>query len=455
MFWARSVPLAESLDPRKEAVRILDRVERGGAYASALLEHAEPRFRDRRDRALLHALVLGVLRRRPALDHAISRLSSRPLEDIDPELLQTLRVGAFMLLDMDRIPGFAVLDVMVSVASGIGGPGMAGFVNGVLRALSRDTDAHRVDTPSPGVVRQLALALGHPAWWTGRVVERIGWDAAAELLEADNRPAPTVVRVNRSRCTGEELVQRMEAEGVFLDACPYVPGAYRVDGVVQATTAFADGLAHVQDEGSQLLPLMLGGTLSGRILDACAAPGGKTMVLAEMADETSEIVAVDRNAGRLKKVRQNAERLGHAGIRILSGDLTSPDLALEGAFDHILVDAPCSGTGTLRRHPEIRWRLQESDLARLAIRQGKILSGAAARIAPGGNLVYGVCSMEPEEGAGVVASFLEQHPEFAVVDPRDHLPVSCRPLIGDDLFARTSPVLGMDGFFGALLVRAD
>ncbi|MBD3867130.1 MAG: 16S rRNA (cytosine(967)-C(5))-methyltransferase RsmB [Acidobacteria bacterium] len=447
--------MAEQLDPRREAVRILDRVERGGAYASALLENVEPRFRDRRDRALLHALVLGVLRRRPAMDHAISRLSSRPLEEIDPELLQVLRVGAFMLLEMDRIPTFAVLDVMVSVAAGLGGPGTAGFVNGVLRALSRDLDAHRVDAPSPGVVRQLALALGHPAWWTGRVVERVGWDEAVELLEADNRPAPTVIRVNRSRSTPADLVERMSAEEVSLTACEYVPGAFRVEGVVQATAAFAEGLAHIQDEGSQLLPLLLGGSLSGRILDACAAPGGKTMVLAEMADQGSELVAVDRNESRLKKVTQNARRLGHEGIATVVADMATPAPSVEGKFDHVLVDAPCSGTGTLRRHPEIRWRLQVDDLARLAARQEKILTGAAALLAPGGSLVYGVCSMEHEEGAGVVAGFLERHPEFTVADPGPNLPESCRPLVGDDRFVRTSPVIGMDGFFGALLRRAE
>ena len=216
--------MAEALDPRGEAVRILDRVERGGAYASALLEHAEPRFRDRRDRALLHALVLGVLRRRPALDHAIARRSSRPLEDVDPVVLQILRVGTFMLTAMDRIPGFAVLDVMVSVATAMAGPGTAGFVNGVLRALAKDPGADEPPEPVRGVVRQLALSLGHPAWWTGRVVERLGWDGAAELLAANNNPAPTVIRLNRSRCDGEELVRRMAA--VFANSTSHSMSAH-------------------------------------------------------------------------------------------------------------------------------------------------------------------------------------------------------------------------------------
>ncbi len=448
----RCAPLTEAEDPRREAVRILDRVERGGAYASALLEHVEPRFRDRRDRALLHALVLGVLRSRSVLDHAIARLASRPLEDIDPEVLQILRVGAFMLFAMDRIPSYAVLDVMVSVAAGLGGPGTAGFVNGVLRALARNPAAHEVAMPAPGDVEQLALSLGHPAWLTRRVVGRIGWDAAVELLEADNRPALTVIRANSRRCSRSELVKRLAAEGVGATPCRYVPGALTVEGVVQSTTAFHEGLAHVQDEASQLLPLLFGRSLQGRILDACAAPGGKTMVLAELAVDGAELVAVDRNETRLRKVRQNAERLGHAGILTLSGDMVSPVPPVEGVFDHILVDAPCSGTGTLRRHPEIRWRLQEDDLARLAARQENILTVAASLLAPGGSLVYGVCSMEPEEGEGVIGSFLSRHPAFTVADPRNNIPESCRPLVGKDRFTRTSPAEGMDGFFGALLV---
>ncbi len=446
--------MIEPEDPRREAVRILDRVERGGAYASALLEHVEPRFRDRRDRALLHALVLGVLRNRPALDHAIAQLSSRPLHDLDPEVLQILRVGVFMLTAMDRIPSYAVLDVMVSVTAGLAGPGTAGFVNGVLRTLARDPAAHEVAAPVPGDVEQLALSLGHPAWWTGRVVERIGWDEAVKLLEADNRPAPTVIRMNSRRCSRPELAERLAAEGVSLTACRYVPGAFTVEGVVQSTTAFREGLAHVQDEASQLLPLLFGRSLKGRVLDACAAPGGKTMVLAELAEDGSELMAVDRNEKRLGHVRQNAERLGHTGIKTLAGDMASPVPPVQGAFEYILVDAPCSGTGTLRRHPEIRWRLQEDDLARLASRQEKILTVAASLLAPGGSLVYGVCSMEPEEGEGVVRSFLDRYPVFAVADPRDNLPESCRMLVGDDRFVRTSPAEGMDGFFGALLVLA-
>jgi 16S rRNA (cytosine967-C5)-methyltransferase len=401
---------------------------------------------------LLHALVLGVLRNRSVLDHAIARLASRPLEELDPEVLQILRVGAFMLTAMDRIPSYAVLDVMVSVAAGLAGPVTAGFVNGVLRALARDPAAHEVAAPAPGDVEQLALSHGHPAWLTGRMVERIGWGAAVDLLEANNRPAFTVIRANGRRCSRPELVERLAAEGVAATPCRYVPSALTVEGVVQSTTAFREGLAHIQDEASQLLPLLFGRSLKGRILDACAAPGGKTMVLAELAEDGSELMAVDRNENRLRKVRQNAERLGYTGIQTLVGDMASPVPPVQGAFECILVDAPCSGTGTLRRHPEIRWRLQEDDLARLASRQEKILTVAASLLAPGGSLVYGVCSMEPEEGEGVVRSFLDRHPAFAVADPRDNLPESCRLLVGDDRFVRTSPALGMDGFFGALLV---
>jgi 16S rRNA (cytosine967-C5)-methyltransferase len=446
--------MTEPVDARQEAVRILDRVERAGAYASILLENAEPRFKDRRDRALLHALVLGVLRSRSALDQVLCGVSSRPLEKLTPQILQVLRVGVYMLTRMDRVPSFAVLDVMVGIATRTAGPGAAGFVNGVLRTLDREPHRGALAEPATGDVDALAMFHGHPGWLARRMVERLGEDPAADLMKANNRPARTIIRPNRKKLDSSQLAELLLKEGIKTSPCVFVPDALAVErGAVQETGTFKDGLVLVQDEASQLVPLLFGSTLSGRVLDACAAPGGKTMVLAEMADDGTEIVAVDRNAGRLRKVQHNAERLGHGGIRLVEGDITSSETLVEGQFDAILVDAPCSGTGTLRRHPEIRWRLQEADLAAHTERQGKILAAAARSLAPGGILVYGVCSMEAEEGQMVTERFLQENPGFGVQDPGPCLPVACRQLVGEDHYMRTSPVDELDGFFGARLQR--
>jgi len=444
--------MTESVDARQEAVRILDRVERAGAYASVLLENAEPRFRDHRDRALLHALVLGVLRTRSALDHVLSALSSRPLDRLTPAILQVLRVGVYMLTRMDRVPSFAVLDVMVGIATKVAGPGAAGFVNGVLRTLDREPQRGTLPEPEPGDVEGLAMVHGHPLWLVRRMVERLGEDPAIDLMKANNRPARTVIRANRKKLDSSQLADRLQAEGIETLPCRLVPDALVVQkGAVQVTGAFQDGLVLVQDQASRLVPMLFGETVSGRVLDACAAPGGKTMILAEMAEDGTEIVATDRNAGRLRKVQSNADRLGHEGIRLVVGDITSQEPIVEGQFDAILVDAPCSGTGTLRRHPEIRWRLQEADLASHAERQGRILAAAARSITPGGILVYGVCSMEAEEGERVIEKFLQENSGFTVQDPGPGLPLACRRMVGDDHYLRTSPVDGLDGFFGARL----
>ena len=447
--------MSEPADARQEAVRILDRVERAGAYASVLLENAEPRFGDRRDRALLHALVLGVLRSRSALDHILTGFSSRPLSQLTPEILQVLRVGTFMLTRMDRVPSFAVLDVMVGIATRVAGPGAAGFVNGVLRTLDRERQRATLPEPAQGDVDGLAMVHGHPAWLARRLVKRLGEDQARVLMMANNRPARTVIRPNRKKIDVEELAKMLLEEGIETLPGRMFPEALIVQrGAVQETRAFLNWLVMVQDEASQLVPRLFGESVSGRVLDACAAPGGKTMMLAEMAEDGTEIVAVDRNGSRLRKVGRNAARLGHEGIRLVEGDITAGTPPVEGKFDYILVDAPCSGTGTLRRHPEIRWRLQEEDLDAHADRQGRILAGAAALLSPGGIMVYGVCSMEAEEGEQVIARFQQENPGFVVQDPRSTLPVACGRQVGEDHYMRTSPVEGPDGFFGARLCRS-
>ncbi len=441
-------------DPRREAVRILDRVNRSGAYASVLLANAEPRFRDRRDRALLHAMVLGVLRRRSALDHVLQGISSRPLDRLTPGILEALRVGAFLLTCMDRVPSFAVLDVLAGVAREIGGGGAAGFVNGVLRRLDREKERRAVPEPAPGDLDGLARFHGHPAWMFRRMAARLGEERAVERMKANNRPARTVVHANRRKGDLEDLARRLAAEGIETVPARYVRSALVVKkGAVQGSETFREGRFWIQDEASRLLPALFGETVSGRVLDACAAPGGKTMVLAESAEEGTEIVAVDRNRSRLEKVKRNVERLGFQGIRTVEGDMLGEPAPVEGMFDRVLVDAPCSGTGTLRRRPEIRWRLREEDLPALAGRQGKILAAAAALLKPGGVLVYGVCSTEPEEGEGVVDRFLQEHAGFEAEDPRPFLPEKCGSWIGNDDCLRTSPVDGVDGFFGARLVR--
>jgi 16S rRNA (cytosine967-C5)-methyltransferase len=428
------------------------RVERSGAFASILLEQREARIEDGRDAALLHEIVLGVLRRQRTLDHVLCQVASRPAGEMDSEVRTALRIGAYSLLFLDRVPDFAAVDSAVAL---LGSRGHAGFVNGVLRSVARRGSDLLPPEPSEGDVEALALFHSYPGWWVARVVKRIGWQAAAQLLAAGNRPARTVFRPNLARTSPSELAQRLEQDGVQTEPGRFVPEAIRVaSGRPAQTVAIREALAWVQDEAAQLVPRIFGPTVGPLVADLCAAPGGKTMQLTEQLVNGGLIVAVERHSGRLRRLSANLRRHVEGKAVAVLADATESRLPLRPGFDDVLVDAPCSGTGTLRRHPEIRWRLREEDLKLLAARQRKLLESAASLLAPGASVVYSVCSLEPEEGEDVVKGFLAAHPEFRPVDPRPQLPAAARRLVREPGFLETSPDDGeLDGFFAARMVR--
>ena len=441
-------------NPRREAFRILRRVEEAGAFASILLESRAPALRDPRDVALLTEIVLGVLRRRMILDHVIAAAASRPPAEIQPAVLTALRVGAYALIALDRVPDFAAVDTAVALVKESGHARAAGFANGVLRRIARERDALLPPPAARGDVEALALARSHPPWWTRRVVERLGWDGADALLAANNEPAATVLASWPEAGTAPALAAALEAAGVATEPCRFAPGALRVTaGAPQHTDAFRDGTFWIQDEASQLAVALLGDVVGPRSADACAAPGGKTLGLAARTAPGGLVAAFDRHPKRLRRLIQNVERLAARGVVAIAADMTRP-APVSIAFDDVLVDAPCSGTGTFRRHPEIRWRLRHEDLAGFAARQRAILGCAAELPRPGGRLVYSVCSMEPEEGEDVVAAFLADHAQFERADPRAQLTEAARGLIGPDLAMRTNPAdSGMDGFYAVVLTR--
>jgi 16S rRNA (cytosine967-C5)-methyltransferase len=426
-------------------------VEEGGAFASALLEARGGALDDRRDTALLTEIVLGVLRRRGVLDFAIERAAERPVAEIQPAVLTALRVGTYGLIALDRVPDFAAVDTAVALVKESGHARGAGFVNGVLRRIARERDLSLPPPPSRGDVASLAVARSHPSWWVSRVVARLGWDDADALLAANNEPAATVLAVRGTASAVERVAGALRAEGITTEPGAFARGALRVvEGVAQRTSAFqAD--CWVQDEASQLAVALLGDRVGPHSLDVCAAPGGKTLALAARTPEDGFVAATDRQPKRLRRLIQNVRRLEASNVLTLAADMTR-EAPLAIRFDDVLVDAPCSGTGTLRRHPEIRWRLRPEDLAPLAARQRALLDRAAPLVRPGGRLVYSVCSIEPEEGESVIASFLAGHARFARSDPRAALPTPARRFVGDDLALRTSPVdSGLDGFYAAIL----
>jgi 16S rRNA (cytosine967-C5)-methyltransferase len=329
-----------------------------------------------------------------------------------------------------------------------------GFVNAVLRRASREGDRLRPVTPAEGEVESLALYTGHPSWWTRRIVDRLGWSRAFALAEANNEPARTVARVLRGFET-DEVRETLASEGVESVCSPLLPRALHIlSGPFARSTPFLQGAIYVQDEAAQLVAMLVGPNRRGPILDGCAAPGGKAIQASELARAGTSVIAIDRSRARLRRLAENVRRTHAEDVLAVQADLAlrAPPVP-DGSIEAAIVDAPCSGTGTFRRHPEIRWRLRPERLREFAARQLRILRNVSCCVRPGGRLVYAVCSVEPEEGEQVVDAFLEREREFARIDPSALLPEPCRGFIGPDLALRTGPEQGVDGFFAVALDR--
>jgi 16S rRNA (cytosine967-C5)-methyltransferase len=374
---------------------------------------------------------------------------------MDPEVRVAARIGAYGLLFLDRVPDFAAVNSAVELIRSAGKRPAVGFVNAILRAVARKGEELLPARPAEGEAAALALFHSHPAWWVRRMVKRRGWQATERLLEANNRPAATVIHADTRVNSGAELAEKLRREGIESEPCVYMPDSLRIlSGSLRGSRTMESGEAWVQDEAAQLVARMLGERVGPQVADLCAAPGGKSMQLATALMDGGLLVAADRHLGRLGKVRENLSRIGFQEMPLVNADMAVPHPPFRPLFDQILVDAPCSGTGTLRRHPEIRWRLEEEQLEPLARRQRRILDSAAGLASAGGCIAYAVCSMEPEEGEELIGRFLSERPDWSLADPRPALPPAARALVDENNFLQTSPEEGgLDGFFGALLRR--
>jgi 16S rRNA (cytosine967-C5)-methyltransferase len=433
--------------PREQALLILCRVEEG-SFADPLLDQARPLF-DVRDNAFILELVNGVLRHRAHLDWAIGRFSAQPISKTDIRTRNILRLGAYQMLHLDRVPVSAAVNTSVELAKKRGGK--SGYVNALLRNLDRN---RRIMTEAPAgdAATRLSTLYSHPDWLVRRWINRFGLERTEVVLRENNRQAPLVIRTNVLRTAREQLKTSLEAEGASVVPTLFSPLGLEISASsgLRSLSAYRTGWFMVQDQAAQLIAMMLDPQPGEEVLDACAAPGGKATHLAELMQDKGVMVALDSEAGRLEKVRENRDRLGAMIVRPVLGDATRYS---EGKYDKILVDAPCSGLGVLRRHPDGRWNKREETIARHAALQRRILQHCASLLKPDGALVYATCTTEPEENEEVVAGFLEQaRGEFRIDDPRPFLPDSARTLVDEQLFFRTFPAQpSMDGFFGARL----
>ena len=442
------------MNAREIAFAVLRRVEEGGAYASRALDAAlgEAGAIDPRESALATELVYGSLRRALQLDAALAPHSKRALDRVDPAARVALRLGAYQLLFL-RTPAHAAVGETVALAKGVDHGRAAGYVNAVLRSLSR---APSPPSPPPAEldpVANLAISESLPGWLAAEWIAWLGEARARSLAAAMNRPAPLVLRSPRR----DELLANLSAAGIEARATERSPHGIAVGGgAVEQVARAAKGVPfQVQDESAQLVTLFAAGGLGDRpvrVLDLCAAPGGKAFHLAEILPAGSEVVAVEIHPRKADALRREAGQRGLAGVRVVCADGSKPIPGLEpGSFDAVLVDAPCSGLGTLRRHPELKLRRTAADLPRFGDLQEAILRNALGYAKPGAPVTYSVCSLSRAEGPGVVARLTGTGAGAARRSPPPAgFPADTLTPEGDLL---TLPDLhGGDGFYAARLV---
>lgn len=439
---------------RRAAFEIIRRVEEDGAYSSALLAAADEEL-GAKDRALCHELVLGVLRQRLWLDRALEHFGSRKIERLDLPVALALRLGLYQLRFLSRVPDSAAVNESVNLVRGSRLKSAANFVNAVLRRATRESDYDPAATIADEI-EKLAIQTSHPRWLIERWSAQFGFEETAALAEADNAPAPLAFRFT-AKATVEAanspakivIVNELQAAGAELVESQIVPNAWRVLRSAPLLRDLArDGLIYFQDEASQLIAHLLGARKGDRVLDVCGAPGSKSTLIAALAPQAL-IVSGDIYEQRARTIKAFARQQDAGNVLVIQHDATIELPFDRGSFDRVLVDAPCSGTGTLRHNPEIRWRLTASDISELAAKQKLILHNAAAMVSPGGRLLYSTCSVEEDENETVVDDFLRNHHEFA----RTALDVP-KQLTTADGAARTWPHRDdVDGFFVTALER--
>jgi len=440
------------------ALRVLERVQRAGAYADIALNHALARSGlSAPDRAFAMDLVHGTLRWRGRIDYLLRRILDRDLDKLEPLVATALRLGAYQLIFSERVPATAAVDESVRCVRAAGVERSTGLVNAVLRRLATEHERIPLPTLEGEPVDHLTHALSIPRWIAERWLEQYGAAEAAALARASNEPPPLTVRANRQQCSAEVLLAELRERFPQAALCGMAS-----DGIVLGRRgnpaldpAFLAGRYTVQDEAAQLVVGLLDPLPGEHILDTCAAPGGKATAIAERIGEAGRVLAVDRHARRLGLVQRAARRLGLRGITCVACDATRAlgDLAAGESFDRVLVDAPCSGLGTLRRNPDARWRIGPGDPPRLAEVQGLILRNAAARVKPGGTLVYSTCTLLAEENEAIVEAFLRRADDFAPISA-DRVPAEVRGVVGPDGVLRCLPHRhDTDGFFAVRLER--
>lgn len=410
---------------RETAVRILYEVHENCAYANVALAQALRRSNlSDQDRRFVTELVYGSVKAGGTIDWIIRRYTTRPVRRLQPMIRAILRLGAYQLFYLDRVPASAVCNTSVEIAKKMGVRSLSGFVNGVLRTMARDPKKAAFPKGKGHAIEGLALASQHPEWLVRRWVRTFGFAEAEALCSFDNTEPPLSLRTNTLRGDREQLLASLKAEGAEPEASHWTPEGIRLlrHGSLDALTPLQDGRAQVQDESSMLVAHVVRPRPGATVIDCCAAPGGKTTHLAALMGDAGRIIAGDIYEHKLARIRENAERLGIRSIETQLLDAREAGGKYPGVADCVLVDAPCSGLGVLRRKPDARWRKTAAELAGLPALQLAILKSAGRAVKAGGTLVYSTCTIELAENQEVVSTFLQSDPAFSLEVTGAYLP---------------------------------
>jgi 16S rRNA (cytosine967-C5)-methyltransferase len=444
------------MDSRITALEILNQLDNSDKTLDILLDQAHQRkkFAYKKDRALLQAIVFGVLRQKKRLDWIIDHYSNIPIVKINPIVLNILRIGLFQIIYLDRIPVSASVNTSVDLTKLFAPVWTVKYVNAVLRNAASSFETITFPDPEKDILESISVRKSFPKWLIQRWLERFGKDETEALCDAVNTIASITVRTNALRTTREKLFKSLESEvgeiwltRVSADGISFLNPRSMISELI----AFRLGWFQVQDEAAQLMTHLLEPQPKETILDACAGLGGKTGHIAQMMKNTGHLVAMDVEKNKLARLSEDMNRQFISIVKTHLHDLNGP---LKGkpysVYDRILLDAPCSGIGVLRRNPDAKWRIRPENLEAFGKRQNLFLDNLALAVKPGGILVYGVCSFEPEETITVVKTFLERHPEFTLDHPPPAMIELNPSLFSPEGYFRSFPhIHNMDGFFAA------
>jgi len=439
-------------------MNVLTQVEQEGAYSNLLLNSAlQKSSLAKSDAGLATELIYGTISRLNTLDYFLDKFVNKGVRKLQPWVRALLRISLYQIVYLDRIPDHAVVSEAVNLAKRRGHQGISGMVNGVLRNILRQKETLAIPEDMTDAQR-ISLLHSHPQWLVERWISQYGTEATEAICAANNEPPAVSVRVNTTMISRDDMLKLMGSHG--LDASPSSVSPYGIvvkgAGNMALTDWYRDGMISIQDESSMLVAEAVQPEPGMRVLDCCAAPGGKSAHMGELMKDEGSIVANDIHVHKGKLVSDQASRLGLDSISIVTGDaLDLADRFESASFDRILLDAPCSGLGVIRRKPDLKWGKSQEDIHEIAALQLRLLESVSTLLRPGGILVYSTCTIEPMENEGVVSAFLEGHSEFAIAE--DGLGALSR--LGENSLARGGGIQILpqhyhsDGFYIARLGR--